>query len=299
METLTTPWQAHVQQQIDELAEISLRKNKTITLEIPEGEYDFYSLRVKGHVSLKFGSGYSRSVRLRYIGKGDQTLITLPNGYGNTISGLELLSKSHVRNLVGVRFEGTINGAFENARIDLRGVNNIGIQIAGRESLVIQRVEARAAIPLHYVMGDNIIFRDLDLGSITRTNPELYVAENFPQAIVLLHNMPNQLRFEGYQTWQGGKHAVYGKINSRYTGQNLSLSNVRWEQAYLPDEEGTYAIHLEYLDRALENFSISDSRWTTRKNGIYVTCPPGTALVPRVSLFASYLPGDRIIPAVQ
>lgn len=266
----TTPWQESIQAEINAAAWKSSWSNLTVTVTIPEGVYEFVSLVIPGHVYLR-GTGEGRSVRLRYVGEGNATLVTLLPGYAKGLSNIEILSKNpDAPNLTAVSIEGAINSEIRNFRFAHRGPDSTGIAIKGRESTVVSDVDVRCTTPIRYAWGDNIQYHNCDLGSYGRS-------------VVVIEGMPNQITFDGYQTWQGGESAVYGVVDSPRTGQGLNIYNLRYEQS--TGRDTVAAIDLRFVNRGLENLVIMGSRWTDRKYSF------DTRGVQRLTVLGSYTPG--------
>lgn len=255
-----TAWQLGIQSDLNALGKIAANRNKTLTYIIPEGEYDFETLTVPANVSLIGGSGSIRSVRLSYVGRGNQTLI-LMRGYGSRFQGFELVSKTlDAPRVTAIKLDACLNPEVSRTRVDLRGVDCVGLDLAGKESVKIDTVELRCSNPIFYRWGDNVVFRDCDLGASSNV-------ESLVDAVVTFKGMPHQVIFDGYQTWQGGKHAIFGEVTSPQAGQGLNLYNFRYEQSTSREDPNLAAIHLKFLDRHLENLLIVGSRWTDRSRG--------------------------------
>lgn len=275
-----------LQARLDAAGKLASDRNKSVTVVVEEGEYDFVTLRVPPHVSLVATQEATRSVRLRYVGDGDQTLITVANGYGSRISGFEITTKNQAPRCIGISFEGSINAELNNVRINLQGQDTVGVRIKGRESITLSRLESRATVPVEYVWGDNICFRDCDLGC---DGP----AATLPSTVILLTGMPNQLIFDGSQSWQKGKYAIYGRINAQKSGQGLNINNLRYEQSTATDEP---AIDIEFQDRYMESLTITGSRWTDRLNGIKIV---NKRFLTTLSIVGGRLPGSKVNVVVQ
>lgn len=259
-----TAWQLGIQSDLNAIGKIAANRNKTLTYVIPEGEYEFESLIVPANVSLIGGSGSTRSVRLAYAGKGNQTLITL-RGYGSRFQGFDLVSKiPEAPRLTAIRLDGCLNPEIARLRVDLRGIDCVGLDIAGKESVKVDTVELRAAVPVLYRWADNTVFRDCDLGASGNI-------ERLTDTVVLFGGMPHQVTFEGYQTWQGGKYAIFGEINSPSSGQGLNIYNLRYEQSTSKDDPKVAAVHLKFFDRHLENLLFVGCRWTDREKAFEVS----------------------------
>lgn len=277
---MPTQFQIDTQAELDRLGIRAKASNKSLTLTIPEGAYDFEQLRIPAHVSMVASSNAPRSVRLRYVGSGNETAIEVSGGYGSLVSGFEILSQKPVPNLTAFSFRDCKNSSFENSRIDIRGVDNIGVSLNGRESLKLECVESRASVPLVYSWGDNSVIRDADLGC-SGNNQDL------PSTVVWITGMPANLTFDGYQTWQGGQRAMYGVVQKPNKGQAICIYNLRYEQSSALDDPTKAAIDLTFGDRAMENLVIIGSRWTVRKAGIR------TQGVDQLTTMGSFLPGTK------
>jgi hypothetical protein len=278
----STPWQLETQARLDEAGRVAALQNKSVTVQVDSGQYEFVSLSIPGNVRLQFGTGgASREGDLIYVGDGDSTLITLQSGYATSAAGFQLRTKRGVEpNLIGIDIRDVINGGCENVRVDLRGTDTVGLRVAGRESLVVSKAEFRASVPVLYEWGDNIAFHDLDLGCNSK-------GDKLKNACVLFRGMPHQVVFDGSQTWQGGEHAVFGEISTPSSGQGLNLYNLRYEQSTSTQNPNKAAIHLWFTDRKLENLLIVGARWTDRKNAMSLLG------ITQITTIGSRLPGTK------
>lgn len=259
------PTRTAIQDQLNAAGIAAAFRNKSMTVLVPEGEYDFVSLRIPPHVSLIADPCVTRSARLRYIGGNDAVGITIAgnNGYGSTLAGFEIVSRQPVEDFVAVKVDGTINARIAECRINLANcINSIGVQVAGRESLTVERVEARATVPVQYRWGDNLVLRDCDFGA---TIDEGGIRNaSLPSCVLHVVGMPQQITMESCSA-QGGDHLVYGEVNSNVSGQGLNIWNVRWEQSTSTDNPAKAAIHLMCYRNHLENIFVAGSRWTKRQ----------------------------------
>lgn len=282
----STPWQEQTQKKLNELGTKAAFRNKSFTLVIPEGEYEFVSLSIPKNVSLIASPTTTRSVRLRYVGPGDSTLVTL-QGYGARFSGCDMLAKDpQAPRLVGIRVEDALNAEVDRVRFAHYGVDSQGIVIAGRESITVQKCEFRCAVPVTYAWGDNVVFRDLDIGGATTAESRASLHATTPSTCVWIQGMPDQVVFDGSQTWQGGDHALFGEIDRPRTGQGLNIYNLRYEQSLSREDPQKAAVHLRFADRGLENLLIVGSRWTDRKAALH------TNAIQQITLLGSRLPGS-------
>ena len=287
-----TPWQTETQRALDSLGIKAAFRNKSYTLVIPEGEYEFVSLRIPKNVSLIASPTTTRSVRLRYVGTGDSTLVTL-QGYGSRFSGFDLIAKDQKDpRLVGVKVDKALNAEVDRIRFAHYGVDTQGIVIAGQESITVQKCEFRCSVPVSYVWGDNVVFRDMDIGGATSAESLASMNDQFPSAVVWLQGIPNQVVFDGSQTWQGCAHAIFGEIDSQQTGQNFNIYHLRYEQTMTAADKATPAVDLKFADRGFENLVFVGCRWTDRVNGFDISGPPNR-FVPRVTIIGSRMPGTR------
>lgn len=260
---LSPTYVSSLQDRLDAAGKIAVAQNKSITVVVEEGTYDFVTLRVPPHVSLVATQEATRSVRLRHIGDGDQTLILVAGneGYGTRISGFEILATAP--RCVGIEFEKTINAELNNVRLVLKGEDSVGVRVKGKESISLTRLESRATVPVEYVWGDNIAFHDCDLGCMNN-------GKNLKNTVVLITGMPNQVIFDGSQTWQGGDYAIYGEVTSAKSGQGLNVYNMRYEQSTSLTKD-IPAFYLNFKDRHLETFLLMGCRYTDRKFGAELT----------------------------
>jgi hypothetical protein len=278
---ITLDWQAETQLRLDAAGAIAARRNKSITVVVAEGEYSFTNLLIPPHVSLVADPATTRSVRLRYVGDGDETLFTFQGekGYGSRLAGFTV--DAWQPRLTGIKVENAINPVIEDCRINLLGEDSIGLHVAGRESLTTNRLELRASVPIRIDWADNCAFRDCDLGASGRV-------KDLPNCVVHLNGPPSQITFDGSQTWQGGDHAIFGERDGVLTkGQNLNLYNVRWEQSTSRDDVTKAAIHLRFTPRGFENLVMIGCRWTDRVRGFNLAGVDG------ITLLGSRLPGSR------
>lgn len=285
----STPWQLETQAKLDAAGVIAKKGNRNISVVIEPGRYEFVTLRVPPHVVLVGGTGWGAcECDLVYVGSGTDTCITVDGGggYSSGIVGFKIRTKfNNEPNLVGLRIDKSINGFAANMRIDLRGKDCIGVQVAGQESLTFSRIESRATIPVQYLRGDNISFSNCDFGA----SPTSGV---FPSTVLHLAGLPHQITFDGSQTWQGGDHAVYGDIgDERTTGQILSLYGVRWEQSTSVDDPGKPGILIECDGRSFEGLIQIGCRWSARKNpDTVVRSNPAFPLVPKLAEVGCFKP---------
>ncbi len=277
----TTAWQDEIQAELDRAGWQAAWQNKSVVVQVPAGVYRFVKLRIPAHVALVFGTGLaSREADLIYVGGDDQTLIMMAGGYGPLLAGCQIRSQRlDAARLTALLVENCINPQLLNVRVDLRGVDTIGLDWRGRESLAAQNVELRAAVPLRYGWGDNGSFRNFDMGANGKT-------DQLPNTVVWIAGMPQQINFDGYQTWQGGNHAIWGEVHSNRSGQGLNLYNVRYEQSTSTGDASTAAIHLHFTGRSLESLLVIGSRWTDRQKGWDLR---GVRSVTRLG---GYLPGN-------
>lgn len=286
----STPWQVEVQARLDAAGKTAAAANRSIVVTEQPGRYEFVSLDIPPHVFLSFGTGHaSREADLVYVG-GDnpaKPLITVRGGYSTGIAGCQVRDKTNSRsNLVGIRVDDAINPAIQNIRIDLRGKDTIGLQIAGRESLTISRLESRASVPIQYLWGDNIACHDCDLGASGNV-------ADLPNCVFHVAGMPHQITFDGSCTAQGGDHFAFGVINDARTGQGLNIYNLRYEQTTARDDAAKYAIDLTFRNRAMENLLLVGCRWTDRKAGVRIAYNPAYPLVPKITHQGCFLPGEK------
>lgn len=267
-----------IQQLLNDASVTAKARNKTITASIPEDEYTILEgLVIPGNVSLIGGSGLPRSARITYRGSENASIINMQGGYGSCLRGFEILSIAQ-RDITAIQINDAINCQVSNIRVDLRGIDNIGCNISGRESVSLQNTELRASNPLQYAWGDNVCITNADLGCSG-------LVQKLIDTCVQIYSIPSQITFDGYQTWQKGKHAIYGVVsNSVRTGQGLNIYNLRYEQSTTIDDANTPAVFLSF-NKNLENLLFSGCRWTVRKNAMKLTGVLNTTRV------ASFLPG--------
>lgn len=267
-----------IQQLLNDASLVAKSRNKTITVSIPEDEYRINDpIIMPSNVSLIGGSGLPRSARITFTGVDNSTIISMQGGYGSCFKGFEILSLAQ-KDVTAIQVNDAINCQISNIRVDLRGTDNVGCHIAGRESVSLQNIELRATNPIQYGWGDNVCITNADLGCSG-------VLSKLIDTCVQIYSIPHQLTFDGYQTWQKGKHAIYGVVsNATGTGQNLNVYNLRYEQSTSINEPNTPAVYLSF-NKNLENLFFSGCRWTVRKNGMKLI---GVINMTRT---ASFLPG--------
>lgn len=273
-----------IQKALSDAGQKAKAKNKSETVVLPDNDYEFETLIIPAHVSLIAENPAARSVRLIYAGAGNQNLIEMGfGGYGSMLQGIEIRSKNNVPNLTALKINNAINPTVRNVRIDLRGQNNTGLEIKGRESICIEKFESRCTSPVIYYWGDNVVFRDCDLGQMKDTSIAAF------EACVEFRGMPHQVSFEGTQTWQGGKYAIYGAVDVPASGQCVNISNLRYEQSTSADNSGIPAIKFIFIDRHLECFNMFGCRWSQRKNAIEISN------VIKTNFYGCFLPGTKDI----
>lgn len=272
-----TSWQLETQAKLDAAGVIARHGNRNVAVTIEPGKYEFYSLRIPPHVMLVGGSGWgSREVDLVYVGNGGDTCVTLDGGYSTGFVGCQIRSKKlDADTLVGAYVNGCINPVVQNLRVDFRGTETAGIVIAGRESVVVSRCEFRASAPVIYSWGDNVVFRDMDLGCTG-------------ESVVTLRSNPHHVVFDGSQSWQGGTYAIRGVTSDERTGQGLAIYNLRYEQTTATNEPG---ILIECNGQAFEALTEVNCRWTKRQNpATVVISNPVYPLVPKLTEVGCFKP---------
>jgi hypothetical protein len=108
------------------------------------------------------------------------------------------------------------------------------LHILGRDTTAIRGLNVFADKPIrvspipapHVAAGigiDHFHFSDCYLGNTTSANPII----TFDDAVII-----SNVTFDGYQAWIGGSHGFYwNSPTATQASLNLSISNVRWEQA--------------------------------------------------------------------
>lgn len=271
-----------LQEQLKEAGIWAAKHNRNYTVKIPEsGIAHMFSvpLIIPPHVSLIGDGAGSRAARLGYNGpETDQPLINVVgNGYGAEIGGFEIaLSDRSLPNVTALQ----IGGATKNAKVrDIRfehfGKDTLGIVVQGHESLTVEHCEFRCTVPVVYEAGDNITFRDMDIGTATTEAARASMSSGrYPLTCVWIKKLPDHLLFEGSQTWQGGDHMIYARLeNQTIFGSGLRIENVRWEQSLSKASTSKYAIDFRNAGpQRLEVFTVgSNVRFADRQRGIYVT----------------------------
>lgn len=258
---VATSWQLETQERLEAAGRLAKATNRSVVVSQPPGKYEFERLEIPPHVSLIFGRGVSREADLVYVGTGYQTCVWMrpDRGYGSRLAGCQIRSSDPTApRVTGIRVEGCINPVLQDVRVDLRGVDCVALDLAGRESIVGDRLELRATVPIRLGWGDNIHLRNLDCGCMNN-------GVQLPNTVMLLTGMPHQVSLGGSFTAQGGDNLIWGEIDSPKSGQGLSLYNCRWEQSTSLTSETKAAVHLVCSDRQLENLSFFGCRWTDRK----------------------------------
>lgn len=267
-----------LQEQIDNACRKAVLMNKTYSVVLGEDPIRFETapLRIWSHVDLTGGQGASRAARLIYTGpQTDQPLIVLEgNSYGARLQGIDLrVADPDLEGIVGIQVGGKVkNATIENCSFTHWGQDTFGLHVIGHESLTVRKCEFRCSVPLVMDGGDNHHFEDLDLGAGTAKQdlPRLYSGD-VPRTCVWIRGMPNQWTWDGSQTFQGGDHAFFGRVDSPSTGQVLRIEGLRYEQSLSVSSDEHRAIDLEFLDRALERLVMVGCRWgENRRKGLKV-----------------------------
>lgn len=267
-----------LQERIDAACRSAGRLNKTYSVVIGEEpiRFDTAPLRIWSHVDFTSPTGAPRTARLIYTGpQTDQPLISLEgNSYGARLRGIDLrVADPDLVNLVGIRVGGEVkNATIENCNFTYWGQDTFGLQVVGHESLTVRKCEFRCSVPMVVDGGDNHHFEDLDLGAGTvKQDLSRVYSGAIPRTCVWLRGMPNQWTWDGSQTFQGGDHAFYGRIDRPQTGQVLRIEGLRYEQSLSVTSQDKYAIDIQFLDRALERLVMIGCRWgENRQKGLNV-----------------------------
>lgn len=281
-----TEFQSAFQDALNQAGEIARRKNKTVTLVVAPGEFDFVELKIPQHVSMIADPPVARSTRLRYIGGNGKTWIELgKGGYGSTMAGFELVDATgQASDCTAIDTNGAINPRLSDLRIVQKGADCVALYLKGRESIIVERCELRSSVPVRYGWGDNICLSHSDLGASGNVR-------DYPSAVFWMENNPNQITLDGSCTAQGGDYLVYGRTDEPRTGQNLLIIGCRWEQSTSTDDPEKYAIDIACNNRAFENLTLIGCRWTQRKAGVKIRYNPSYPLVPRFESVGCFLPG--------
>lgn len=288
IDTTTEDIGAEINRAAELLESLARSENKTYSIVLPQGVYDFSTpIVLRSHVSLVAYPAVPRSVRLRWTGGlSAEPLITLKGGYGKTLQGFEIRSKSSVSKLVAIKVDNVLNGIISDVRVTLsNSPGSIALDIAGRESLTVQRAELRAGVPIRFERGDNIAFRDLDLGADADSL-------DIPSCCVWMTGNPHQVVFEGSFTAQGGDCCFNIDTDVGRTGQCLIIRNLRYEQSTgrLP------AINMLFRNRAIESVVLDGCRWgTVHSSGVSIEYNPAYPLIPKLTIVGGFMPGDSTV----
>lgn len=223
------------------------------TLQLSSRRYFFHRpLKIGKDFSIVSEGAGARSTEVIFydvhnypIVDGFRALLQLENrGDGRKFSGLNINAYAlyngqqvQVDNVIAIRASSLSSSEFDGIKINLQnlfGNNHIGISVEKKailnntESVVFRNIAVYAPIPFYIVSGDNLHFEDLDL---TCTNGP--VSGTFKSACVQYgpSSKPDHHIFDGSQTWQGGRHALYLNSNAKFRGSGLILRNVRYEQS--------------------------------------------------------------------
>ncbi len=261
----------NLQSQLDLAGATAIRQNKNITVRAAEVVIPFDKpLRVPSHVSLVSAGEGIRPTVLFYVGKQTSVpLISLEGNqsYGRSFGGFDLqIQDSTLPNMTALRSTGNINSTIRDFRFSHYGVDCWGIVINDIESTTVEKVDVHCASPLSIWSGDNHAFRDMDLGAST---DDRVINQQLPAACVWIAGMPYHWIFDGSQTWQGGQHAIYGRVTSPNTGSGLFLHHVRYEQSTSSTDPHRAAVDLRFLEKQLECLLIGPGcRFTDRVKAV-------------------------------
>jgi hypothetical protein len=115
------------------------------------------------------------------------------------------------------------------------GSGSTFLHILGRDTSAVRGLNVFADKPIrvspipapHVALGigiDHFHFSDCYLGNVTSANPLV----TFDDGVIV-----SNVTFDGYQAWVGGSHGLYWNAPAAtgVASLNLSINNVRWEQA--------------------------------------------------------------------
>lgn len=275
-------WGEVLQELLNDKGEWAYRRNKSVTHTIAEGEYvTRQGITIPQHVSLVAEHEACRTVRITYRGPGNEPVLTVAGGYGGRVSGFEILS--HADGVTGILVSRLINGEIRNCRVVLYGTDCVGMNVVGQESITTEKCELRAAVPLIYDKGDNIVFRDMDLGAASTPADKSAKNKTLPSCGVYFRGNPHHVVFDGSLTIQGGDTAILGDTDAIYTGQGLRIENMRYEQSLSYRNAFIPPILFNCHNRGFESFTLINARISHRRNlETVIECNPKYPVRPKI-----------------
>lgn len=262
-----------LQDRINAAAKRSSQLNMTQVVTVEDGSIFRLDepLAIPKHVYLTSQSGAKRSWRLVFTVSDGSLINFTGNSYGAGLAGVDI--RVYGDNVTAIEVgKSTKNASIENIRFQTREKDCVGLHVRGHESLKVESCEFRCSVPVRISGGDNHVFRDLDLGTSTseRQRTQMHSGK-FPCTCVWIDHIVNQWSFDGYQTYQGGDHAFFGRVDSQQTGQVLRIEGLRYEQSLSKDDWTKAAIDMEFTDRSLERLVLVGCRWgQNRVSGMHV-----------------------------
>lgn len=270
---------AELQELVNAAAEKAREWNMTFTVTVPDGSIirgqPEEVLVIPSHVFVTSESGKTRTWRLIFQKPPPDSVLIQFQGdsYGAGLAGCDIrVNPYDAPNITGIRTDfKTKNATIEHVRFEHRGMDALGLHVRGHESLTVQKCEFRCSVPVVLNGGDNHVFRDMDIGTaVTEEMRAQFHSGLLPCTCIWVKSMPFHITFDGSQTWQGGDFAVFGIVDSKTSGQSLTLYNVRYEQTLSRASEEFRAVYLKFMDRHLERLSMYSCRWTDRAKGFYI-----------------------------
>lgn len=167
----------------------------------------------------------------------------------NTISSMAFYSTDTTYTKTAIKLVNVVQCIVENIQTIFPhwfGNGSTFLHILGRDTSVIRGLNVFAdkpvrasPIPLPHVASgigmDHFCFTDCYLGNVTSANPIITFDDGL---------MVSNVTFDGYQAWVGGSYGFYYDAPSAAAADslNLSINNVRWEQAV----SGGYAFYMNH-----------------------------------------------------
>lgn len=248
-------------------------------VELPHGSTFRFAQEIKlpGNVSFTSTGKGIRSIRLIYEGPSGESvdnpavLISRVQGYGAFLNGMEIVARPDRKYLRFVNFSNNINCKISNLRIAHYGLDCIGLDLAGRESTIVENIDVRCSVPLALRWGDNFNLHNLDLGAATTSDALAQMNKDLISTCILMTHKMDHLVLSGYQTYQGGNYAIYGRINSSVFCSGMFFERIRYEQSLSRNDPNIPAIDIEFSNLHCESMTIgAGCRFTDRKNSINI-----------------------------
>jgi uncharacterized protein (TIGR03437 family) len=203
----------------------------------PRGTYRVTAgLRVtKDRVALRGAGKYASQLQFQ-PSQDNLTLLTFSNGsaelWQNELSDLGIKSEGNTRPKTAIKVVDADGIYIHNIVIypfASAAHNAVGIQLQGRETGTLSKIDSWADLPLWIDKNPNYAGLDLDHYHFA----DLYLLANNTQPVIKVTDgvRLTNVTFDGFQAWVNGSNGLYwNDTTSTGVSYNLSFKNVRWEQ---------------------------------------------------------------------